>query len=310
MKKASSILKSSLIGLVLTSFAMSGCTGSPGGTTGNSTTSVSEAAKVVGSLEQEAVFQLPEFKKAKEDIDKKVKTRMEALEKEIPKGKPPTPEQQRKIRDVQLDLQKESGKILNPLKNRAEAAIRVVAAEKNMLVVLDKRIVVFGVTDITDDVKKLFQSETKEIKLPPEADVTKAPIGYFDQEVVRSLKIFQEAEMSIYKKRSELLAQFEAKVKTMSPSERELLERELRLKMETYQETIMQPLMQEVTDSVKDVAQAQGLSLVLDKQHVMQGGRNMTNEVVEAFLKRAGGKSSPKAASTPGAKPSASPEVK
>ena len=71
----------------------------------------------------------------------------------------------------------------------------------------------------------------------------------------------------------------------------------------------MQPLLQQVNDSVKDVAQAQGLSLVLDKQHVMQGGRNMTNEVVEAFLKRAGvptgGK--PKASATPGTAGAASP---
>ncbi|CAM9753090.1 unnamed protein product, partial [Phaeothamnion confervicola] len=240
-------------------------------------------AKGVGSVEQDQIFELEEFKTAKKQVEDLVKAKQAELEKKgIKKDKPPTPPQQQMLRDAQAEIQKETAKILNPLKARAEAAVANVAHDKNMLVILDKRIVVYGVPDITDDVKKTFQTKG-ELKLPPEADTSKAPIGYFDQSVVRSLKLFSEADANIYKKRAELMASYQAVAKNKSASERELMERELRLKLEAYQEQVMQPLIQQVNDSVKDVAQAQGLSLVLDKQHVMQGGRNMTNEVVEAF---------------------------
>ena len=294
------------VGTLLAAVFLAGCPGkTPGGPGNNSTTapvSTSDAAKLVGSLDNEQIFQLPEFKKAKEDLEKKMKAKEEELRKKLPKDKAPTPEQQQMIRTAQLEMQKEQAKLLNPLKLRAEAAVAVVTREKKMQVVLDKKIVVFGVPDITEDVKKVFQGPG-EIKLPGEIDTSKAPIGYFDQEVVRQLKLFQEAEVSIAKKRMELMKAAQARAAKMSPSEQQMLERELRMKLESYEQQTIQPLIQQVNDSVKDVAVAQGLSLVLDKQHVMQGGRNMTNEVVEAFLKRAGGGSAPKpkASGTPAA---------
>lgn len=307
MKKTTQNIQRTIVAMALMALVgLSGC--GPNATTGGNTTSnstgVTEAGKVVGCLDYDAINQLPEFKKAAEDIEKNIKAKREALEKEFKGVKQPTPEQQRKLQDAQLDLQKEAGKILNPLKLRAEAATAMVAHDKKILVVLDKRIVVHGVPDITEDVKKLFQG-SGEVKMPEGVDSSKAPIGYFDNEVVQSLKVFQEAQLAIFKKRQELLKMFEEKVKNMQPAERELLERELRLKLETYKETVMQPLVQEVNDSVKEVAQAQGLSLVLDKQHVMQGGRNMTNEVVESFLKKVGTKGSakPAASATPAGSP-------
>ena len=294
---------------VMTTLAVSllvGCSGStpaPGASGSPAAVASGPMVKGVGSLEQELLFELPEFKEAKTKLDEMVKKEQAALEKKIPKGKRPTEEQARMIREGQLKVQQESAKLLNPLKQRAEAAISKVARDKGMLVVLDKHIVVYGVPDITDEVKKVFGSK-EELKLPAELDTSKSPIGYFDQEVVRSLKIFQEVEVKEYQKRMELMKGVEARMKAnprMSPSEREVLEREFKLKMEAFHQQLMEPLVQKVTDSVKEVAQAESLSLVLDKQHVMQGGRNMTNEVVEAFLKRIGAPASkPKASATPG----------
>jgi len=265
------------------------------------------AIKQVGSLDQEAVFTMPEFEKAKKDMEKLASDKEAQIEKEAQAlGSDPTPEQQRafekKVREIKLEIQKKSNEALNPLKTRAEFAVAQVAAAKGMTVVLDKRIIVYGVPEITDEVKKAFESAKADAKVSDPPDTSNAPIGYFDQEVVRTLKVFQETELQIYQKRGELVAEFEktVKEKNLSAADRELLERQLKLKLEAYQEQLTTPLITAVNDSVKEVAQAEGLSLVLDKQHVMQGGRNMTDKVVETFLKKVGGGTAPAGDATPG----------
>lgn len=263
------------------------------------------AIKQVGSLDQEAIFTMPEFEQAKKDMEKMAKDREDQIEKEAKAlGNEPTADQQRafekKVREIKLELQKKSNETLNPLKTRAEFAISQVAAAKGMTVVLDKRIIVYGVPEITDEVKKAFESAKPDAKVSDPPDTSNAPIGYFDQDVVRTLKVFQETEVQIYQKRAELAKEFEEKTKGMSAADRELLERQLKLKLESYQEQLTTPLVTAVNESVKEVAQAEGLSLVLDKQHVMQGGRNMTDKVVETFLKKVGGAQAPAGDATPG----------
>lgn len=264
------------------------------------------AIKQVGSIDQEAVFSMPEFEKAKKDMEKlatDTEAKFEAKAKAL--GENPSREQQtafeKELREGKLALQKKTNEVLNPLKTRAEYAVAQVAAEKHMTVVLDKRIIVFGVPEITDEVKKAFESAKPDAKVTDPPDTSNAPIGYFDQEVVRTLKVFQEAEVQLYQKRLELAKQFEKDTEGMGAADKELLERKLKLTLESYQEQLTTPLVTAVNESVKEVAQAEGLSLVLDKQHVMQGGRNMTDKVVETFLKKVGGVKAPAGDATPGA---------
>lgn len=268
-----------LLGLTLG--AATGCQkgGGPGVTTA--------AAKTVGAIDQEVLYALPEFKKAEEQVKAQADKKRAELDKMIPKTGKLTDEQRKLITQKQMEMQKEANSLIDPLKDRVQAAILKVSRDKKLMVVLDKRIVVYGVPDITDEVKAAFQA-SGDIKTGDEVDTSKAPVGYFDQDVVRSLKVFQQAEMDIYKKRGELARDFEKKAPNLSPPEREMLQRELTIKLDTYREGVMTPLIQQVNDAVKEVAEGQSLSLVLDKQHVMTGGRNMTSEVVETFLKKAG----------------------
>jgi Skp family chaperone for outer membrane proteins len=274
---------STIVALMIASGTLSGC--SMLHPQGSSSTGV----KSVGSLDEDELATLPEFKKAKDEIEVEVKK----IEATLPKPKPGqrmTPALEAQVREARLKAQQEENKRLNPLKTKVEAAITAVARNKNLMVVLDKKIVVYGVPDITEDVKKAFEAPG-DLKLADEVDTTKSPIGYFDQEVVRALRAFQEADMDIYRKRTELLKKYEDKARKAPPDQRPMLEQSFRLELENYQQQVMTPLTQKVNDAVKEVAGAEGVSLVLDKQHVMHGGRNMTNEVVEAFLKKVGGAS-------------------
>ncbi|MGE0488506.1 MAG: OmpH family outer membrane protein [Vulcanimicrobiota bacterium] len=274
--KKQNLLRGGLLSVMLALVAL-GLTGCPGATK-------APVDKVV-SLDEQAIYDLPAFKKAEEDLKKWVEDERKKLEKKA-EGKNDE-ERNQLAAQFQVDVQKKTNETLQPLKVKAEAAVAKVARDQGALVVLDKKIVVYGVKEVTEDVTKLLESG-EEIKLPEEQDTQGAPIGYFDQAVVRSLKVFQEADLELAQYRNQLLMDLKKELngKEPSPSEAQAIQRNLSLKLEAFQEQKMAPLIKAVNDSVKEVAETQGLSLVLDKQHVMYGGKNMTEEVVDAFLKK------------------------
>ena len=191
---------------------------------------------------------------------------------------------------------------MEPLQQRKEAAVLKISRDHKLTVMLDKRIVVYGVADYTDEVKKVFQGKD-EIKVGDEVDTSKSPIGYFDQDVVRSLKVFQLVETQVQRKQIELMKKLEEAQKSVSPAELEVLKNNASGELEAYKEQLVTELFSKVNDSVKEVAESQGLALVLDKAHVLQGGRNMTSEVVDTFLKKTAEKGGSKPAKAPSGTP-------
>ena len=264
--------------------------------------------KKVGSIDREAIFSLEAFTKA----EKELQAAAEAKQKEFEKAakakagkKDADMELQNLSRKMQLEMNQKRNTLLNPLQTRAEAAVASVARSKGLTVVLDKRIVIYGVEDITEDVKKVFEQEG-ELKLPDAVDASNCPVAYFDQTVVRSLRVFTEAEMRLYAERSNMMREYEKRVPKLSASEKEAMQREMSARFAALQEQIMTPLYQKVTNSGNEVSKAQGISLVLDKQNVMYGGRNITDAVVETFLSSvAGGSQAASPAAEAPAKPAA-----
>lgn len=290
-------------GLGLALFFGSGCenTGGGGG-------SPSAAAKKVASIDEAAINQMDEFKKAQETLDKWASDEVKKRQKQV-EGKSDA-EKNAAFQEYQLDLSKKQAEMLNPLKDKARAAIALVAKEKGATVVLDKKIVVYGVPDITEDVKAKLTAGDKLEYPKEEIDPTQSPIGYFDQDVVRNLKVFKEADIAIATARveqiKEMQKRFQQEGRNPTPQEMQSMEQLLSARLQALQEQKMGPLIKAVTDSVADVAKEEKLSLVLDTQHVMHGGRNLTEQVVDSFLKKvdgggaaAGGSPSPAAASTP-----------
>ncbi|MBQ7569143.1 OmpH family outer membrane protein, partial [bacterium] len=266
---------------------------------------LSSPVKKVGSIDQEAIVSLEAFTKAEKELQAFAEAKQKEFEKEAKAkaGKQGADtELQNLSRKLQLELNQKRNEIMNPLQTRAEAAVASVARSKGLTVVLDKRIVIYGIEDITEDVKQVFQQEG-ELKLPDIVDASNCPVAYFDQTVVRSLRVFTEAEMRLYNARSDMMREYENRVKNLTPSEKEALQREMSARLEAFQEQIMTPLYQKVTNSVNEVSKAQGISLVLDKQNVMYGGRNITDSVVETFLNSVagGGEASPAPAASPSA---------
>ena len=286
-----------LLGLSLS--AITGCQNQGSGPAANTPA----ATRTVGAVDLEVLMGLDEFKKAQKDIDKLSDDFRKEAESKLPKN----PRDWKKADQIWLtekrtEVQKKQNAIMEPLQQRKEAAVLKISRDHKLTVMLDKRIVVYGVADYTDEVKKVFQGKD-EIKVGDEVDTSKSPTGHFDQDVVRSLKVFQLVETQVQRKQIELMKKLEEAQKSVSPAELEVLKNNASGELEAYKEQLVTELFSKVNDSVKEVAESQGLALVLDKAHVLQGGRNMTSEVVDTFLKKTAEKGGSKPAKAPSGTP-------
>ncbi|MGM9998216.1 MAG: OmpH family outer membrane protein [Candidatus Bruticola sp.] len=246
---------------------------------------MSSPAKKVGCIDASAIYALDEFKNAEKQIADFAEAKNKEFEKAVSEknGKEGSEtELQLLYNKLQGEVEVNRNKVILPLNNRVSAAIASVSAGKGLNVVLDKRVVVCGVPDITEDVKKLFQQKG-ELKLPSEEDTSNSPVAYFDQGIVRKLKVFGEVDIRLSQARADMMREYEKKAPTLSASEREALQREMSARFEAISQQQYAPLYQKVNNSVNKVAKDLGISLVLNKQTVMYGGRNITDEVIDTF---------------------------
>lgn len=271
--------------------------------------------KKIAAIDETVIYELDMFKKADEELGK---WREEELKKRGAAVENASDEEKAKaFQAFQQELEIKTNEKIKPLKDKARAAVATVAAKHGIEVMLDKKIVVYGVDDLTEEVKSALTSGA-ELTYPEEKEdqFDKAPVGYFDPNVVRSLKVFKEAELELMAERDrmlktigEQLEKARAEGNAPSPAEIQAMQKQVEARLAALQEQKMTPLIKAVTDSVEDVAKAEGLSLVVDTQHVMFGGRNLTENVVERFLKRVSGEvdggAEPAASATPQATPAA-----
>lgn len=261
--------------------------------------------KKVAAIDESAVYQLEMFVNAEKELDKWAEEKSKKMAEEA-KGKSDEVKSQM-FQEFQAELEIKQNETLNPLKEKARAAVANAAKSKGATVVLDKKIVVYGVPDLTEDVTTLMQSG-KELTYPEDnaEDAKMSPIGYFDQNIVRNLKVFKEAEVELIEERNRLLQRMGEELKKAeqegnkpSPAEIQAMQKAIEARLGSLQQQRMAPLLKSVSDSVEQVAKQEGLSLVLDTQHVMYGGRNLTELVVDTFLKNVGdGAGKPTAAAT------------
>ena len=255
----------------------------------------SAAAKKVASIDGSEVYRSEIFTNAEKELDTWIKAEVEARGKAL-EGKPDS-EKAEALKLFEAEVEKRKNETLNPLRLKAEAAIAQAAKKQGASVVLDKKIVVYGVPDITEEVTKALASDG-EITMPEgdaKEDAKTAPIGYFDQNIVRNLKVFKEAEVELFQERNKLMQSMQeevakAKEKGQEPSQAEVqaMMKAADARLKSLQQQKLTPLNKAVTDAVAQVAKDEGLSLVLDTQHVMYGGRNLTELVVDNFLKNVG----------------------
>lgn len=242
-------------------------------------------AQQVAMLDSEAIYALPEFTKAKKELEELSNKMQDELTTTI-KDKKLSEQEAEALRVQYRDkLQEEYAKRLTPLNRRVTAAIASLATERKYRVVLDKRIVVTGVIDVTEDVKKRF-ADTKSTDVPAAATEAEneSNVGYVNQDTISELRIFKDAQQKLMVEYQKMAQQLQHDADGKSPSDKEKMRQDMVKLFQEKQAELMKPVNDHVTEAITEVAKEKGLSLVLNSHHIMWGGRNLTDEVIKKLI--------------------------
>ena len=78
---------------------------------------------------------------------------------------------------------------------------------------------------------------------------------------------------------------FEEKSKDMSDQEKSDYYQQTQQRLQQKQQELLEPIQKSVEDAVKSVADAKGLTVVIDKNAVVYGGQDITQDVVKKVSK-------------------------
>ncbi|MBV8245242.1 MAG: OmpH family outer membrane protein [Candidatus Eremiobacteraeota bacterium] len=235
----------------------------------------------IGYLDQARIGTLPQFVaanrqlgQAKAQLDKQFATAM--------RGAHSQEDQQRVVSDFQQRFLQKQRALLAPLLERARAAVASVTSSKNLSVVVDKRIVIYGGQDITQEVIDLLQSPAPIV--PPVNTPAPSEIGFVDQNQLNQIPKLKSANDDFDKWQAQLQQSTQAQMaKAKNDDERRQI-------LKTYQQTVsdrekseLQPLVDQTKSVIGDVARKHNLILVVDSGDLVYGGSDITQDVQNAL---------------------------
>ena len=110
-------------------------------------------------------------------------------------------------------------------------------------------------------------------------------VGVVDFSQFSTLKIVTDSQDQMREKVKEAQADFEAKAASMSDAEKQQYYQQTMERLQKEQEDMMAPIQKQIDEAVKAVAEAQGLTVVLRKEGVVYGGKDITQDVVKKLSK-------------------------
>lgn len=111
-------------------------------------------------------------------------------------------------------------------------------------------------------------------------------IGTINQQLIVS----QHPDMAVAKEAMQkeieaAKADFDAKSASMNDQEKQAYYQQLQQRLANKEKELIQPIFDKVDAAIKSVAEAKGLSVVLDKNNVVYGGQDITGDVVKKISK-------------------------
>jgi outer membrane protein len=174
--------------------------------------------------------------------------------------------------------------IVGPLFQRANLAIAQVSATRNLTVVVDKRIVIYGGQDITKDVETLFSSNVA--IQPPAATPPPSEIGFVDQSVLDGLPKVKAANDQMTQFASTERALYAPKLaQAKTDADKKAVYQEFNKALSDKQEQLLKPLVDATKNATADAARKHNVLLVVDRADVLYGGTDITTDVQNALNK-------------------------
>jgi outer membrane protein len=237
----------------------------------------------VGYIDQADVANLPVFVNANRQLSS-YKSQLDAqYNGQVRKARTDAERQQIALQ-FQQRLTDKQRDVVGPLFQRAQLAIAAVSATRNLSVVVDKRVVIYGGQDITKDVETIFSSP--QAIQAPAATPPPSEIGYVDQQALDGIPKVQSANTAMSQYEATQRQLYSAKVaQAKNDSDKRQILTEYNKLIADKQDQLLKPLVDQTRAATSDVARKKNLMLVLDKADVIYGGMDITADVQSALNK-------------------------
>jgi len=237
----------------------------------------------VGYVDQAQIASLPAFQAAnaqlagfKAQLDGQYNAAMKSAKNDADRQRI-TLQFQQKFSDRQRDL-------IGPLFTRTQLAIAQAAAADKLTVVVDKRIVIFGGRDVTNEVVGAIASAAA---LPtPTGTPGPSDIGFVDQTALDSIPKVKQASDDFQKFATDQRAAYAAKfAAARTDADKQSIGKEFNKILADKQDALLKPLVDQTKTVTANVAKSKNLLLVIDRNDVIYGGTDITKDVQDALSK-------------------------
>lgn len=193
-------------------------------------------------------------------------------------------DKQRITMQFQQQLNDKQQELVGPLYQRLQYAIAAVSSTRNLSVVVDKRIVIYGGQDITRDVETIFSGP--QAITPPAATPPPSEIGFVDQNVLDGLPRVQTAnsEMSQFETTQRQLYASKLAMAHSAGDKQQVLT-DYNKSISDKQDQLLKPLVDQTRSATAQVARKKSLLLVVDRADIIYGGTDITSDVQNAIGK-------------------------
>jgi Skp family chaperone for outer membrane proteins len=235
----------------------------------------------IGFVDQAALSSIPSFTRANRDLaaykaglDREFAKRMRGVRDQNT--------QARIAQEFQNKLNQRQHDVFGPLFERARVAIASVASSKNLSVVVDKRIVIFGGQDVTSSVVDLLNGPGDPI--PPVNTPPPSNVGFVDQTQIDALPKLKAANDDFQKFQSDPQQIAQSKMKSAkSDADKQQVLKDYQSAVSDKQKQEIAPLVDQTRNAISDVAKKRGLLLVIDRSNLIYGGTDITSDVTSAL---------------------------
>jgi outer membrane protein len=235
----------------------------------------------IGYVDQAALSNLPRFVGAnkqlaayKAGLDRQFTARTRGVKNQS--------DQARIAQEFQNKFVAKQRELLGPLFGRAQVAIASVASTKNLSVVVDKRIVIFGGQDVTQNVIDLFNGVGDPV--PPVSTPPPSSVGFVDQSVINQTPKVKKANDEFVKFQQEQSSATQQKMRSAkSDADRQQLFKDLQKTLTDKRKVLLDPVVEQMRKIIEDVARKKGLLLVIDRTNLIYGGTDITTDVANGL---------------------------
>jgi len=230
----------------------------------------------IGYVDQSALAGLPAFVQA----NQKLQTFGANLQRQyIGRARGASQAQQQQLAaEFQQKIADEQRQVLGPLFGKAQVAIASVASSKNLSVVVDKRIMIFGGQDITPGVRDLLTGVGDPV--PPVNTPPPSSVGYVDQRQIDALPAVKSATDDFAKFKAGEDKDAAQKLRgAKTDADRNAVLKDYQKQLEDKQAATLKPLVDKTKNAMADVAHKRNLVLVLDRSNIIYGGTDITADV-------------------------------